>query len=148
MLHSVMKRAYGSHPVAAVGAVVVRDGAVLLVRRGHAPLLGAWTLPGGAIALGETGVEALRRELKEECNIEVAIERVLDVVDLIESDEAGGVRFHYVIVEFLARYLGGELRAASDAIAARFAPPEALRALGLSEEALRVVRLGLEAQRP
>ena len=143
-----MERAYGSHPVAAVGAVVVRDGTVLLVRRGQAPLLGAWTLPGGAIELGETGPEALRRELNEECGILVAVERVLDVVDLIETDGAHGVRFHYVIVEFLARYLGGELRASSDAAAARFVPPEALRALGLSETALRVVRLGLEAQRP
>jgi len=148
MLHSVMERAYGSHPVAAVGAVVVRDGAVLLVRRGHAPFVGTWTLPGGAIELGETGTETLRRELKEECGILVTVERVLDVVDLIEKDGAGKVRFHYVLVEFLARYLGGELRASSDAAAARFAPPEALRALGLSEEALRVVRLGLETQRP
>jgi len=143
-----MERAYSTSPIVAVGAVVVDAERVLLVRRGHAPYEGSWTLPGGKVELGETGPEALRRELKEECGLEVTVERVLDVVDLIETDEAGSVRFHYVIVEFLARYRSGVLCAASDAVAARFVPRSELPAAGLSEQALRVSQLGLGTARP
>lgn len=140
-----MHRAYAGRPLAAVGVVVTRADAVLLIRRGRPPLEGAWTLPGGAIEWGETAAQAAQRELLEECHLRVSVERVLDVADLIELDERGKVRFHYVIVEFLARHLSGEVRADSDSADARWVPASDLRRYALSPEVQRLIRLALEA---
>ncbi len=140
-----MPRAYAGRPLAAVGVVVTRADAVLLICRGRPPRQGAWTLPGGAIEWGETAKQAAQREILEECHVRVRIERVLDVVDLIERDEQGDLRFHYVIVEFLARHLSGDLRAGSDSADARWVPAAELQRYALSPEVQRLIRLALGA---
>ena len=139
-----MHRAYAGRPLAAVGVVVTRADEVLLIRRGRPPLEGAWTLPGGAIEWGETAAQAAQRELLEECHVCARIEHVLDVADLIERDEQGKARFHYVIVEFLARYLSGQVRADSDSADARWVPAADLQRYALSPEVQRLIRLALE----
>ena len=102
-------------PVVGVGGVVVRDGRALLVRRGKPPLYGRWVVPGGTVELGETLEEALVRELREETGLDVEPVEVLAVFDRIERD-AAGVAYHYVIVDYLCRWLSGEAAAASDAL--------------------------------
>ncbi len=97
-----MKREYPDAPIPAVGAVIVHQGKVLLVKRAKEPSRGYWSIPGGAIELGEKAREALKREVKEECGIEVEVGPVLEVVDSIHRDSEGRLRFHYVIVDFLA----------------------------------------------
>ena len=112
-----MKREYPDHPLVGVGAVIVKDGAVLLVRRGHDPGRGEWAMPGGRLRLGETLAQAARREVREETSVEIETGEVLSVTDLIQRDDAGRVRYHYVLVDLLARYVSGEPRAGSDALA-------------------------------
>lgn len=141
-----MQRSYTSHPIAAVGVVLTNGQRVLLIKRGQAPKKGIWTLPGGAIELGEQAHHAAAREIFEECGVRVDVERALDVVDLIENDPQGKTRYHYVVVEYLARYKSGRLKAASDAAEARWVAPEHLEDYDLSPEALRVIRLGLTRQ--
>lgn len=97
-----MKREYPETPIPAVGAVIVHQGKVLLVKRGKEPSRGYWSIPGGVIELGEKAREAIKREVKEECGIEIEVGPVLEVVDSIHRDEEGKLRFHYVIVDFLA----------------------------------------------
>ena len=108
-------RWYPEAPVAAVGAVVFKEGKVLTIKRAQEPNKGKWSIPGGRIELGETTYEAARREVMEECSIEVEIERVLDSVDNIIRDEDGRVKYHFVIIDLLARYVSGEIKAQSDA---------------------------------
>lgn len=132
-------------PLPAVGAVVLHEDAVLLVRRGQPPLQGRWTLPGGRIELGERAEEALRRELREETGLEVEVLRLLDVVELIERDEAGEVSFHYVILDYLARYRAGRLRAGSDSEQARWVRCEALACYELSPQVRELIRRGFAA---
>ncbi len=115
-----MKREYPEAPIASVGVIVIHWGKVLLVKRGHEPARGLWSVPGGVVELGEPIREAAKREVREECGLEVEIGPVVEVVDSIVYDEAGNLRFHYVIVEFLARPVGGELKVASDAEEARW----------------------------
>lgn len=136
-------RPYAGKPLAAVGVVVKRGREVLLVRRGRAPRQGVWTLPGGAIEWGETAPQAAQRELQEECGVCVEVERVLDVVDLIDRDAQGAVRFHYVIVEFVARHRSGQVRPGSDSADARWVDSAELEAYGLSAEVRRLIRLAL-----
>ena len=119
-----MKREYPTSPVAGVAAVVFRGSEVLLVRRGNQPSKGKLGIPGGVVELGETAEEAVVREVKEETGIRVKPLRVLDVLDSIVRDDEGGIRFHYVLLEFLCEPLGGELRASSDASDALWAPLE------------------------
>ena len=102
-------------PVVGVGGVVVRDGRVLLIRRGKQPLYGRWVVPGGTVELGETLEQALVREMSEETGLEVEPLEVLTVFDRIERD-GEGVVYHYVIVDYLCRWLSGEAAAASDAL--------------------------------
>jgi mutator protein MutT len=129
-------------PLVGVAAVVVREGSVLLVRRGKEPLRGRWSLPGGAVERGETLHEALVRELREETGLIVRPLELLTVVDRIERAD-GRVSYHYVIVDYLCEPVSGRLAAASDADDAVFALPEELQAYDLTPAALEVVRDGL-----
>lgn len=128
-------------PTVGVGGVLVRDGKVLLIRRGKEPLRGRWVVPGGTVELGETLEEALVREMLEETGLAVAPVEVLTVFDRIQKD-AGEVTYHYVIVDYLCRYEGGEARAGSDAEALAWAAPGDLFAYDLPAKALEVVQDG------
>jgi len=126
-------------PVVGVGGVVVRDGRVLLIRRGKAPLYGRWVVPGGTVELGETLEEALVREMEEETSLRVEPIEVLTVFDRIERD-GERVVYHYVIVDYLCRWLSGEAKAGSDALDAAWATPEQLAGYDLPPKALEVVQ--------
>ncbi len=129
-------------PVVGVGGVVVREGSVLLVRRGKPPLLGRWTIPGGTVELGETLEQALVRELQEETALRIAPVELLTVVDRIERDRQG-VRYHFVIVDYLCRWLAGEAAAGSDALEVAWAAPEELVRYDLPAKSLAVVQAAL-----
>jgi len=132
-------REYPTRPLVGIGIAVLRPDAVLLVRRGRAPALGQWSLPGGAQRLGETAEAAARRELMEETGLAVGALHLVAHVDSIHHDDAGRIQFHYTILDFTAHWQGGEPRAQDDAADARFVPYGALDSLGLWSEALRVI---------
>jgi len=129
-------------PVVGVGGVVVRDGRVLLIRRGKEPLRGRWTVPGGTVELGETLQQALVREMREETGVEVEPLEVLTVFDRIER-EGERIVYHYVIVDYLCRWCSGEARAASDALEAAWVAAVELSGYDLPPKALEVVTHGL-----
>lgn len=122
-----------------VGGVVILDGRVVLVRRGKEPLRGRWVVPGGTVELGETLREALVREMHEETGLRVEPRDLLAVFDRIEWD-GGHVRYHYVIVDYLCRYVSGEARAASDALEVAWAAPDELERFDLPAKALEVIQ--------
>jgi ADP-ribose pyrophosphatase YjhB (NUDIX family) len=126
-------------PVVGVGGVVVRDGQVLLIRRGKEPLYGRWVVPGGTVELGETLEEALVREMAEETCLRVEPVEVLTVFDRIQR-EGERVVYHYVIVDFLCRWRSGEARAASDALDVAWASADELPGYDLPAKALEVVQ--------
>lgn len=129
------EREYPQRPLAGVGAVVWDGARVLLEQRGKPPAQGAWSLPGGMIELGETAAQAVAREVREECGIEVEVGEVLGVFDPIFRDPDGRIRYHYVVVDFLVYYRGGELRASDDAADVRWVAPADLADYPLSEAA-------------
>jgi 8-oxo-dGTP diphosphatase len=120
------ERTYPDHPVLAVGAVVVRDGKVLLVLRGREPGRGRWSLPGGVVHLGETLQSAVIRELREECGIEVAVAETAEVVERMVPDAQGRLQYHYVILDYQAKWLQGELTASEEVEDARWVDPDSL----------------------
>jgi 8-oxo-dGTP diphosphatase len=97
------------------GAVVLEGETVLLVRRGGEPLVGQWSLPGGRVELGESIPEAIVREAREETGLDVEPLMFLGVYDLIDRDDTGAIRYHYVLVDWICTVSGGELRAGDDA---------------------------------
>ena len=130
-----MRREYPTQPIVGVGALIVHDGRIVLVRRGVDPGKGRWSIPGGAVNLGEKVREAAVREAEEECglNIEIAVERPMDVVDSIRKDEKGRLRYHYVLLQFLARPQGGKLKASSDVLDAKWVPLEEVETYELTK---------------
>lgn len=107
-----------SFPQLAVGALVQHAGAVLLIKRASQPNVGQWAIPGGKVHAGETLQQAAEREIREETGITVRAGEPIFCFDLIEHDEQGNLRFHYVIVDVLAEYISGEAKAADDALEA------------------------------
>src|SRR5512143_1960827 len=98
-LNDTESREYPLRPIAAVGAIVRKGDAVLLIRRGKPPRLGEWSIPGGAVELGETWREATAREVREECGIEIAVDGAAQVIEIMQRDERGRIRYHYAIVD-------------------------------------------------
>lgn len=118
-----MQREFPAAPIAGVGAVVLdEDNRILLVRRGKPPLAGEWSLPGGALELGERLEDGIRREVREETGLDVEPLEIVAVFDHIShADEAPErVRFHYVLVDYRCRVLGGTLVSATDVTEARW----------------------------
>ena len=128
--------------VVGVGAVVWNArGEVLLIRRANPPRQFEWSLPGGKVEFGEPLRVALLREVREETGLEVEILGLIDVAELFLEDSAGGAAMHYVLVDFSARAVSGEIAAASDALEARWFSADLLAELTLWEETRRIIRL-------
>ncbi len=138
-----MKRDYPERPLIGVGAVIVSEGRVVVVRRGHEPLKGEWSIPGGVLEIGETLRAGAAREALEETGLVVEAGEVLEVLDRIVRDKEGRIQFHYVLIDFLCRVTGGELRAGEDADEARWLNAEELDEFPIADSAAEVLRKGL-----
>jgi mutator protein MutT len=139
-----MNRTYPDRPLVGAGAVIYDCGRVVLVRRRHDPLAGAWSLPGGAVEAGETLVDCVARELREETGLTVDVGPVIAVVDAITRDAEGRVRYHYVLVDYLCWPAGGELQAGSDVHGAVWADASGLADYHLTDSTANVIARGLE----
>jgi mutator protein MutT len=133
-----------ARPVLGAAAVVMHDGRVLLIRRGQAPDAGEWSIPGGAVELGESVEAALRRELREETGLEIAVGAFLERYERVEHDADGAVRFHFVILDFAATVIGGTLRAGDDAAEAAWVDPADLERYAVADSLRRVIARALQ----
>ena len=136
-------RTYPERPIVAVGAVILDGDRVLLVRRGQEPLKGEWSLPGGAVEIGETLEAALAREVREETSLDVVVGPVVDVLDSIRRDADGRAEYHYVIIDCACRVRDGTPSIASpgtDADAVRWVPLGELEQHGVTASAIAVIR--------
>ena len=135
-----LRRDYPDRPIVGVGAVIVDQGRVVLVKRGSPPLLGEWSLPGGVVELGETLRAAAEREAREETGLMVKAGEVIEVLDRIIPGAAGAPQYHYVLIDFLCTVQGGELKAGGDAADARWAAESELDNYELEPPAVDVIR--------
>ena len=140
-------REYPERPIVGVGAVVIDANRVLLVLRGHEPLKGEWSIPGGAVELGETLEVAIAREVREETGLDVDVGPMVDVFDRIRFDSEGRAMYHYVLVDFVCRPIGGALACASDAVEAKWVAPMELHDFGVQDATISVIEKGFERMR-
>ena len=121
-----------SAPKAAVGAVVIEEGKVLLVKRKYAPKKGKWAIPGGSVNLGETLQTAAEREVMEETGLTIEATDPIYTFDLIERDPEGKILFHFVIVDLSAKYISGIPQPADDVSDARWFTPGEIEGLEIT----------------
>lgn len=134
-----------SHPVPTVGVVCLRGEEVLLIKRGTPPRLGQWSVPGGRLEWGETLQDAALRELKEETSVDAELLGLIDVIDGVFPARPGGeITRHYVLIDYAARWTGGQPMAGDDAAEARFVSREEAMALVEWEETRRVIAEAFE----
>ncbi len=138
-----MKRDYPDRPLVGVGAVIVQEGKVVIVQRGSEPLKGQWSVPGGALEIGETLRQCAEREALEETGLRVQAGEVLEVFDAIHVEADGRVQYHYVLVDFACRLLGGELKAGADAVQAKWVTLDQLIDYEIAETAKKVISKAL-----
>lgn len=117
-------RLYPGRPIVGVGVLIEEDGRYLLVKRAAEPDAGLWSIPGGLIEVGEKAADAAVREALEETGLSVEIMNRVDMVDKIIRDDDGDVKYHFIIIDFLAKPLSGEMRPMDDALDAAWAAPE------------------------
>jgi mutator protein MutT len=135
-------RTYPERPVAGVGAVIFDEARVLLVKRGHAPLKGEWSLPGGAVELGETLEAAVAREVLEETGLVVEVGALVEVVDRVHRDAEGRIEYHYIVVDYLCRLSERSSEgpaAGSDAADVQWVPIDELAVLRVQPAAIAVI---------
>lgn len=131
-------------PVAAVGAVVWKDDRILLIRRGHAPRKGAWSLPGGRQRWGETVDEAVAREIAEETGVAIRVLEVAAVVDLIHRGADGAIEHHFTVVDVVAEWVSGEAVAGDDAAEVAWATRDELARYDLTPKMHEVIAVAAE----
>lgn len=141
-----MDRRYPQSPLIGVGAIIIERGRVVLVKRGHEPLKGEWSIPGGVLEVGEMLREAAVREAREETGLTVETLDLLGVFDRVVRDEAGKTLYHYVLIDFLCRRVSGELCCAGDADEARWFTVDEIGPLRLAKDTEEVIRMGFKKQ--
>jgi 8-oxo-dGTP diphosphatase len=134
-----MTREYPDLPRVGVGAVVLSGDRVLLVKRGGQPSSGKWSLPGGMVELGETTVQAVEREIAEECGLQIRVAGVAGVLDRVVKDAEGRVRYHWVLVDYLAYPESESICAGSDAAEARWVPVDEVEDLDVTDGLLDMI---------
>jgi 8-oxo-dGTP diphosphatase len=132
-------RRYPERPIVGVGAIAIDHGRVLLVERGTEPLKGVWSLPGGVVEAGEYLKDAVRREMREETGLEIEPLTIVEIFERIMRDAEGRAEYHYVLVDYLCRVIGGELCASSDAARAAWVPRAELAGYHITEGTLAVI---------
>ena len=137
---SKQKNDYPGNPRVAVGAVVFKDGCILLVRRGQPPAEDLWAIPGGSVEIGESLREAAEREILEETGVQIRATKPIYTFDVIDRDAAGKVRFHYVIVDLAADYVEGEPKPGDDALEARWVSAKEINSLEVSPATLKLLK--------
>jgi mutator protein MutT len=142
-----VSREYPERPIVGVGAVIVRDGKVVLIRRKYEPLAGQWSLPGGALEIGETLEAGVAREMLEETGLEVEVGPVIEVFDRITFDATRRVRYHFVLIDYLCWPIAGELRAGSDVDDVALVDPLDLARYEITAKATAVIHRGLQLAR-
>lgn len=138
-MNSRNANAYPEQPRVGVGAIVIHDGKILLVKRGVDPGKGLWAIPGGTLRLGETLQACAAREILEETGVTIAVGECIYVFDLIERDDAGKIKFHFVVVDFAALYVAGKPKGADDAVEAGWFNPEEMNDLAVSQNTLKAL---------
>jgi ADP-ribose pyrophosphatase YjhB (NUDIX family) len=137
-----MNREYPELPLVGVGSIIIENDRVLLVKRAHPPIQGQWSIPGGVLEVGELIRDAAIREAREETGLIVEPGELLGVYDRILRNPEKRVQYHYVLIDFLCRVVGGEMQAASDAAEVRWFMREELPALTLAEDTQDVIQKG------
>jgi ADP-ribose pyrophosphatase YjhB (NUDIX family) len=138
------RRRYPERPILGVGALILRRDSILLVERGRPPLKGYWSLPGGALEAGEQLADALRREVLEETGLEVKPLSVVEIFERILRDTEGKAEYHYVVIDYLCKVSGGELKPADDATQAAWVKRRDLSAYRITEGTLEVIERAFE----
>lgn len=136
---SEIKRDYPQHPLVGVAGVIFKDQDILMVKRGSQPALGQWSVPGGLVELGEGLTQALAREIEEETEVRASVESLIEVVQRIDQEPDGAIRYHFVILDFLCRWEGGEPKAATDAAEAKWISPQEMTLMRLDAQMERVI---------
>ena len=139
-----MQREFPEAPLVGVGAIIIEDSRVVLVKRAHPPLQAEWSIPGGVLEVGELVRESAIREAREETGLTVEPGELLGVYDRVLRDADQRVQYHYVLIDFLCRRVAGDIAAASDAAEVRWFSREELTGLGLAEDTMDVIRKGFE----
>ena len=137
-----MKREFPEVPLVGIGAIIIEEGRVVLVKRAHPPLQAEWSIPGGVLEVGELVREAAIREAREETGLTIEPGELLGVYDRVLRNPEQRVQYHYVLIDFLCRRVAGDLAAASDAAEVRWFTRDELPALRLAEDTLDVIRKG------
>lgn len=133
------RRKYPIAPLIGVGAVAIKDGNILLVKRAFEPGAGKWSIPGGLVELGEELSEACAREMEEETGIEIEVLELINVFDMVDRDDSGKVMYHYVLVDFLARPVGGEEMPSVEITEMKWVMREEARKMDLTRTARKVI---------
>ena len=141
------RRSYPDRPFVGVGAVIVDGDRVVLIKRRYEPLAGQWSLPGGAVEIGETLEGCVAREMLEETGLEVEVGPVIEVFDRITRDVHGRVQYHYVLVDYLCWAVAGDLQPGSDVADAVLVHPSEMGVYNLTEKATAVIERALELAR-
>lgn len=133
------KRRYPSRPLVGVGAIAVKEGKILLVKRAFEPGAGKWSIPGGMVEIGETMAEACTREMEEETGLAVEVLEQIRAFDMVDKDDEGKVRYHYVLIDFLVKPTGGTLKPNVEVLETKWATYDEARAMDLTNTARKAL---------